>query len=64
MTDDPRPKMWVGHVALAVRDVAKTKQFFLTLGLRDAEPAAPRTKGWRLRRGAGKRACSERRAGM
>jgi catechol 2,3-dioxygenase-like lactoylglutathione lyase family enzyme len=33
--------MWVGHVVLAVRDVAKTKQFLLALGLRDAEPAAP-----------------------
>jgi catechol 2,3-dioxygenase-like lactoylglutathione lyase family enzyme len=33
--------MWVGHVALAVRDVAQTKQFLLSLGLRDAEPAAP-----------------------
>jgi len=33
--------MWVGHVVLAVRDVARTKQFLLSLGLRDAEPAAP-----------------------
>lgn len=33
--------MWVGHVALAVRDVPETKRFLLALGLRDAEPAAP-----------------------
>jgi catechol 2,3-dioxygenase-like lactoylglutathione lyase family enzyme len=37
---DPRPTMWVGHVVLAVPDVQKTKEFLLTLGLRDAEPAA------------------------
>ena len=41
MTDDPRPTLWVGHVVLAVRDVAATKRFLLALGLRDAEPAAP-----------------------
>lgn len=38
---DARPPLWVGHVVLAVRDVASTKRFLLALGLRDAEPSAP-----------------------
>ena len=38
---EPRPTLWVGHVVLAVQDVASTKRFLLSLGLRDAEPSAP-----------------------
>jgi catechol 2,3-dioxygenase-like lactoylglutathione lyase family enzyme len=37
-TTDTRPRVWVGHVALLVPDVARAKSFFLSLGLRDAEP--------------------------
>jgi len=37
-TTDARPPLWVGHVALLVPDVARAKSFFLSIGLRDAEP--------------------------
>jgi rhodanese-related sulfurtransferase/catechol 2,3-dioxygenase-like lactoylglutathione lyase family enzyme len=32
--DDPRPPMWIGHVALEVADVAASASFFESLGLR------------------------------
>ena len=38
---DPRPTLWVGHVTLSVPDPARSRAFFLDLGLRDAEPDAP-----------------------
>src|SRR5262245_26080162 len=34
---DERPPMWIGHVVLAVPDVAASKTFFLALGLRHVE---------------------------
>ena len=38
---DPRPGLWVGHVVLAVPDPMKSKEFFVQLGMRDAEPGSP-----------------------
>lgn len=32
---DPRPAVWVGHVSLRVPDVAASKRFFITLGMRE-----------------------------
>ena len=40
MAKDERPAVWVGHVLLFVADLAKTKAYFLGLGMRDAEPDA------------------------
>jgi catechol 2,3-dioxygenase-like lactoylglutathione lyase family enzyme len=37
---DQRPPLWVGHVVLFVPDVARAKSFFLSIGMRDAEPDA------------------------
>ncbi len=36
--DDPRPAVWVGHVAMGVADVTKSREFFVKLGMRDVEP--------------------------
>jgi catechol 2,3-dioxygenase-like lactoylglutathione lyase family enzyme len=33
--DDPRPPVWVGHVTLATPDLPATRDFMLTLGMRD-----------------------------
>ncbi len=35
---DQRPPMWIGHTKLTVNDVAATKDFLLTLGMRDVYP--------------------------
>ncbi|MFQ5697614.1 MAG: VOC family protein [Myxococcota bacterium] len=35
---DPRPPVWVGHIALGVADPDASKEFFLALGMRDAAP--------------------------
>lgn len=37
---DLRPPIWVGHVVLTVPDPGKAKGFFISIGLRDAEPDA------------------------
>jgi hypothetical protein len=37
---EQRPPIWVGHVALFVPDIASAKSFFLSVGMRDAEPRA------------------------
>jgi catechol 2,3-dioxygenase-like lactoylglutathione lyase family enzyme len=33
-----RPPMWIGHVSIAVPDVARSKNFFMALGMRDIGP--------------------------
>ena len=50
MTDD-RPPMWLGHIGLAVPDVAASKRFFLALGMRDAFPKAEEIAILELRAG-------------
>lgn len=40
MSNDERPPMWLGHIAIQVSDVAASKAFFLQLGMRDAFPEA------------------------
>ena len=37
---DQRPRVWIGHVVLFVQDIASAKSFFLSIGMRDAEPEA------------------------
>lgn len=37
---DQRPRLWIGHVVLFVQDVDSAKAFFLSIGMRDAEPEA------------------------
>lgn len=37
---DPRPPLWVGHIALGVGNPEKSKAFFLQLGMRDAVPGS------------------------
>lgn len=39
--EDLRPSLWVGHIVLGVADPKASKEFFLSLGLRDVEPEAP-----------------------
>lgn len=40
LTPEPRPGVWVGHVALGVPDVEKTGAFFAALGMRELERGA------------------------
>jgi catechol 2,3-dioxygenase-like lactoylglutathione lyase family enzyme len=35
--DDPRPHVWVGHVALGVTDVDRSADFWRDLGMREVE---------------------------
>ena len=34
MSQDERPSVWVGHVALATPDIPKTRDFMIELGMR------------------------------
>ena len=49
--NDERPLMWIGHVQMAVPDVAAAKEFFLKLGIRDAFPDASEIAILELRAG-------------
>ncbi len=36
-SDDPRPPVWIGHVIMAVPDVAKANEFWTAAGMRHIE---------------------------
>lgn len=40
-TSDARPALWVGHVALATRDIARAFEFYRDLGLRPVDEPRP-----------------------